>query len=191
MNNKTLKYALFLLVLGIIAGGLLALVNSFTAPVIEGRKRQAVKELLGEYFDYARFDKAPLSLYPEKDSTIKDSTIEAIYFAFDDEEDKVAAAVIFQVSAKGYGGPVVTLVGIKVDGTFDDAVVVEAKNETPGYGSKAIGFDFDVKNKSVDVKAFKTITGATYTSNAVHKGILAAAAHFKTIRNTLGGIKNE
>lgn len=186
MNNKTLKYALFLLVLGIIAGGLLALVNSFTAPVIEGRKRQAVKELLGEYFDYASFSTDKASLYPEKDSTI-----EAIYLAFDDEEDKVAAAVIFQVSAKGYGGPVVTLVGIKADGTFDDAVVVEAKNETPGYGSKAIGFDFDVKNKSVDVKAFKTITGATYTSNAVHKGILAAAAHFKTIRNTLGGIKNE
>lgn len=184
MNNKTLKYALFLLVLGIIAGGLLALVNSFTAPVIEGRKRQAVKELLGEYFDYASFSTDKASLYPEKDSTI-----EAIYFAFDDE-DKVAA-VIYQVSAKGYGGPVVTLVGIKADGTFDDAVVVEAKNETPGYGSKAIGFDFDVKNKSVDVKAFKTITGATSTSNAVHKGILAAAAHFKTIRNTLGGIKNE
>ena len=35
---KTIKYSLLLVILGIVAGGLLAYVNSITAPIIAERK---------------------------------------------------------------------------------------------------------------------------------------------------------
>ncbi|HEY8395274.1 MAG TPA: FMN-binding protein [Bacilli bacterium] len=182
--NKTVKYALFLLVIGIIAGGLLALVNSFTAPIIEERQRQAVMEALGEHFDYPSYSLDKAADYPERNSAI-----ESIYYAFDEEDN--LAAVIYKVSAKGYGGQVVTLVGIKADGTFDNAVVIEANNETQGIGSRVLEHDFGVKDENVNDYSYDTVSGATVSSGAVHTGIDVAAAHFKTIQGSLGGIKNE
>jgi electron transport complex protein RnfG len=157
--------------LGIIAGGLLAVVNSFTAPIIEERQREAVMEALNEHFDYPEyFDRS--DEYP-----VRTSEITAIYFAYD--EGKVArVAVIYQVTTQGYGGAVVSLVGIKADGTFDDVAVVEAKNETPNLGTQIIGHDFGIKNESVNDYSYDTIGGATKSSEAVHFAIDIAAEHF-------------
>lgn len=182
--NKTLKYTLFLLVMGIVAGGLLALVNSFTAPIIEERQRQAVMEALGEHFDYPDFSLDKANEYPERNKNIL-----AIYFAFD-SEGKVAA-VIYQTTAKGYGGQIVSLIGIKADGSFDNVAVVEAGSETKGLGTQVLDFDFGVNNESVNDYSYNTISGATVSSEAVHAGIDVAAAHFKSIQGTLGGITNE
>ncbi|NLH54698.1 MAG: hypothetical protein GX482_04225, partial [Acholeplasmataceae bacterium] len=77
--NKTIRYALFLLVLGIIAGGLLAVVNSFTAPIIEERQREAVMEALNEHFDYPEY-----SLDRSDEYTDLTSEITAIYYAYDE-----------------------------------------------------------------------------------------------------------
>lgn len=183
--NKTIRYALFLLVLGIIAGGLLAVVNSFTAPIIEERQREAVMEALNEHFDYPEYSLDRSHEYPDRTSEIT-----AIYFAFD-EVNVAAVAVIYQVTTQGYGGAVISLVGIKADGTFDDVAVVEAKNETPNLGTQIIGHDFGIKNESVNNYSYDTIGGATKSSEAVHFAIDIAAAHFKTIQDTLGGITNE
>lgn len=168
--NKTIRYALFLLVLGIIAGGLLAVVNSFTAPIIEERQREAVMEALNEHFDYPEYSLDRSHEYPDRTSEIT-----AIYFAFDEEN---VAAVIYQVTTQGYGGAVVSLVGIKADGTFDDVAVVEAKNETPNLGTQIIGHDFGIKNESVNDYSYDTIGGATKSSEAVHFAIDIAAEHF-------------
>jgi electron transport complex protein RnfG len=182
--NKTVKYALFLIILGIIAGGLLAAVNSFTAPIIEERQKQAVINALGEHFDYEDYSLDQAPKYPKRNQNIK-----AIYFGFD--EDGKLAAVIYQISRKGYGGPVVSLVGIKVDGTFDNVAVVEAVNETSGIGTQVLEFDFGVNNESVDSYSYNTISGATVSSEAVVFGIDDAVAHFNTIKGELGGITNE
>ena len=183
--NKTIRYALFLLVLGIIAGGLLAVVNSFTAPIIEERQREAVMEALNEHFDYPEYSLDRSDEYPDRTSEIT-----AIYFAFD-EGNVDPVAVIYQVTTQGYGGAVVSLVGIKADGTFDDVAVVEAKNETPNLGTQIIGHDFGIKNESVNDYSYDTIGGATKSSEAVHFAIDIAADHFKKIQDKLGGITNE
>jgi electron transport complex protein RnfG len=52
---KTIKYSLLLVILGIVAGGLLAYVNSITAPIIAERKDAELKEILEEYFECERF----------------------------------------------------------------------------------------------------------------------------------------
>lgn len=182
--NRTLKYTLFLLIMGIVAGGLLALVNSFTAPIIEERQRQAVMEALGEHFDYQDYSLDKASDYPDRDTAIM-----AIYFAFNSEGE--VAAVIYQTSAKGYGGQIVSLIGIKADGSFDNVAVVEASGETKGLGTQVLDFDFGVNNESVNDYSYNSISGATVSSAAVHIGIDVAAAHFKSIQGTLGGITNE
>lgn len=180
--NRTLKYTLFLLIMGIVAGGLLALVNSFTAPIIEERQRQAVMEVLGEHFDYQDY-----SLYKASDDQDLDPAIMAIYLARNSEGEE--AAVIYQTSAKGYGGQIVSLIGIKLDGSFDNVVVVEASGETKGLGTQVLDFDFGVNNESVNDYSYNSISGATVSSAAVHIGIDVAAEHFK--RHFIGGITNE
>jgi electron transport complex protein RnfG len=172
--NRTLKYTLFLLIMGIVAGGLLALVNSFTAPIIEERQRQAVMEVLGEHFDYQDYSLDIASKYPDRDTAIM-----AIYLARNSESEEEFDAVIYQTSAKGYGGQIVSLIGIKADGSFDNVVVVEASGETKGLGTQVLDFDFGVNNESVNDYSYNSISGATVSSAAVHIGIDVAAAHFK------------
>ena len=52
---KTIKYSLLLVVLGIVAGVLLAYVNSITAPIIAAREENELKEVLEGYFECERF----------------------------------------------------------------------------------------------------------------------------------------
>ena len=117
-----------------------------------------------------------------------DFEITAIYFAFD-EMSRGGGDLPGHHSE--LAGPLVSLVGIKADGTFDDVAVVEAKNETPNLGTQIIGHDFGIKNESVNNYSYDTIGGATKSSEAVHFAIDIAAAHFKKIQDTLGGITNE
>ena len=106
--NKPLKYSIFLTVLGIIAGFLLAFVNSITAPVIEARKKEEVIKALQEHFDYQDFSVSKIANYNDK-------TITDIFFAFDNNK---LAAVIYQTKASGYQSDVVALVSIKADCTI-------------------------------------------------------------------------
>lgn len=178
--NKPLKYSIFLTVLGIIAGFLLAFVNSITAPVIEARKKEEVKKALQEHFDYQDFSVSKIANYNDK-------TITDIFFAFDNNK---LAAVIYQTKASGYQSDVVALVSIKADGTFEKVVMID-EGETSGIGTNVYKHDFKITGEAVTDYSYELMGGATRTSSAVAKGIDAAAKHFKTIKDSLGGITNE
>lgn len=180
--NKPLKYSIFLTVLGIIAGFLLAFVNSITAPVIEARKKEEVKKALQEHFDYPDFSVSQIANYKDIDKTITD-----IFFAFDNNK---LTAVIYQTKASGYQSEVVALVGIKADGTFEKVVMID-EGETSGIGTNVYKHDFKITGEVVTDYSYELLGGATRTSSAVAKGIDAAAKHFKTIKDSLGGITNE
>lgn len=182
MNNKIVKYSVFLIALGIIAGFLLGFVNSFTAPIIESRAKEEAARALREHFQYADYSPSMKEEYPDVSPTIED-----IFYTFN--EDGKLASVIYKTVAKGYASNVRAYVEVKADGTFGKAVMIE-HNDTPSFAAMVEGHDFDITDESVnDYSPIRA--GASYTSDAVIAGIDAAAAHFKTIESKIGGITND
>ena len=180
--NKTLQYSIFLTVLCLVAGLLLTFVNSFTSKIITERKREEVRQALQEYFNYDDYGENIA-----EDFTNLSDYIDEIYYGFD-SEGKVEA-VIYKTVASGYGGPVVSLIAIKADGTFEKLQVIDVSKETPNIGTRAKDHDFKIESKNVTNYSYELRAGVTVTTQAVGYGIDAAAAHFKTIQNTLGGIR--
>ena len=183
MNKKVLKYSLFLLALGLISGFLLGLVNSFTAPVIENRAKEAAAAALREHYEYADYSPSMIEEYPDINPTITD-----IFYTFG--EDGKLTSVIYKTQARGFQSEVLAYVEIKEDGTFGKTVVLEHR-ETAGIGDAIEDHDFGVADSSVNSYKPVICSGATGSSNAVIEGINAAAEHFKTIQSKLGGITNE
>ena len=166
---KTIKYSLLLIILGVIAGVLLAYVNSITAPIIAAREEDELKEVLEGYFECDRFT-------DETTEYALDQGIEKIYFGYVDEK---LTMVIYQTSKKGYGGSIVSLVGITLaDDKIVDIQVATAKDETASIGSKVVGHDFTVSGENIKDYSFEIISGATISSNAVKNGLIAAINHY-------------
>ncbi|MGD9604539.1 MAG: FMN-binding protein [Bacilli bacterium] len=182
--GKPLKYSLILIVLGIIAGFLLAFVNNITSEIINERQQEELKAALEQYFPYEAYSVDQSSNYANLNNKIS-----AIYFGFG-ADDKVSA-VIYKTTSQGYGGDVVSLICIGADGKIINAKMIEASKETPGKGDKLFDHDFTIANESVDSYSTEIVAGSTLTSDAVIVGIDAAVSHFKTIANTLGGITND
>ena len=185
-ENKILKYTLFLLFLGLIAGVLLGSINALTAPIIDQREKEELLAALYEEFDYPDFSLSQKENYENLDSAIED-----IFFAFD--EDGKLAAVIYQTAVPGYEktGFVRTFVEILVDGSFGVAKMI-SHDDTPSFADSIYDHDFEMKDQKVD--NFSPVTTGvtqTFTLAAITKGFNEAAKHFRSIQSTLGGITND
>jgi electron transport complex protein RnfG len=100
---------------------------------------------------------------------------------------------IFREVTIGYGGEVVTLVGITLEGTAEAIFVLNADKETPGLGYKIterawqnqfseISPDrIPLSKAQFDSYGFEAITGATISSVAVTKSIAQAFDRFDLI----------
>ncbi len=174
MNNKIVKYSLFLLALGLIAGTLLGLVNRITAPIIAERAQEAARELLGEHFDYPGFgDKT------EELSEGFGPEITNVYFTYDALTGGNVVSVIYQTKARGYSSDVEAFVEIKVDGTFGKVFMI-AHKDTPSFADPVFTHDFGITGVSINTYT-AVVSGASFTSGAVITGVKAAVKHFKTL----------
>ena len=153
--------------------GALAVVNSYTKPVIEGaaaeRAAAARKEVIpqADGFELLEVDGLP-------------RTITEVYRATND------TGYIFMITSPGYGGDVKLICSIDPDGKIIKTVTL-AQTETKGmatpvfenpHESQYIG-----KNKNLD--GIVGITGATISSNAYKNGIRDAFTAFEIV--TAGG----
>ena len=112
-------------------------------------------------------------------------------------EAKNGAGYVFSGSNKGYGGAVVSMVGISSDGKVVGVKVTEASDETPGLGAKWIAADasgnerraqfvgdipeggsFAVKKDGGKIEA---VAGATITSRAVTHDVNDAIAQYNAV----------
>jgi len=182
-NKKILHYTLFLLGLGLIAGFLLGLVNSFTAPVIEKRAKEEATKALREKYEYADFS---LNVYADFENV--DNAITEIYYAYN--SDGNVAAVIYKTSTVGFNNssPIIAFVEVKINGTFGKIVILQ-QSETTGIGDKILTHDFGITDSSIDNYNPTLIAGATYSSNAVVKALEVTAKHFKANKDKIGGNK--
>ena len=171
MVKSSLKLGLILLVICAVSTGLLAYVNSITAPVINENnikaQIEARKEVLPKASDF---------------NDLGDGVFKGV-----DESGNLAGYTV-NVKTAGYGGDIDMIVGINSDNTVS-GVAILSMSETPGLGAKANdeGFlsQYIAKNKTLELKKdIEAISGATVTSTAVTNGVKKA---LEKVENIGGG----
>ena len=122
------------------------------------------------------------------------------------DQDGTVVGYIFGNTAKGYGGDVKVMTGIKADGTVNAVKVLDATSETPGLGQNTGKADFYDRYSGLSTKkeitvvksgAFKdsnsvnAVTGATISSKAVTKAVNEARERFNEIMENEEASKDE
>ena len=174
--NKVLKMFLNLTVIGVLAGGLLAVIFSVADPLIQANKEKEPKEsifvVLPEAKDYMVMEK-----------TVGKQKL-VLYKGVDANGDAVGVA--FKAEGSGFQGKIVTMVGLGLDYLQLKGIKVLEQLETPGLGNRISEDSFQGQFKGVEVKPrieyiknrkpekpnqIQAITGATISSDAVVKHI--------------------
>ena len=161
---------------------LLAVTNSVTAPKIEKLQIETANKIKAEVLSVA-------TSFSEEKTVDLNGVTYTYYEGYDDS--KTVTGYVFTTSAKGYGGDIVTMVGVKVDGTVL-GVDFLAISETAGLGMNADSDEFKSqfigksgvigvnKNTSTDTE-IQALTGATITSKAVTEAVNIALALFEEV----------
>lgn len=162
----------------IIVSGLLAYVNSITAPVISANDQETFEASMSEVLpNGGSFTEEKLSFTPDESGV----ELSSIYKA--ENGGYVATAVCHE----GYGGDITVMVGIKDDMTVNK-IKIMSLSETAGLGAKSDTPEFmnqynGLKNGISVVKnnggsaadnTISAISGATITSKAVTKAVNCA-----------------
>ncbi|MGA1847058.1 RnfABCDGE type electron transport complex subunit G [Deferribacter abyssi] len=124
MRDNGFKMVFVLTVIGVIAATALAIVNSMTKEKIEYQYRlellKALKVVLPEY------DNSP-------DKDLKVIGGKTVYVA--KKGGKIVGYAVKSISEKGYGGSIVVLIGVDINGKISGIEILKHA-ETPGLGSK-------------------------------------------------------
>jgi len=156
--NKGLVSGLVLLTLGLISGLLLAVVNSFTAPVISENEKLIKYAAIEEFYTLADYDLTEI--------TLTSGPVDTIFVLKDKTTGNVEAAV-YSVKEYGYQSYVKMLIAIDKSNTVAGYKVVE-QGETAGLGTQSVTHDFQMNGVTVpSLDSFDSISGSTITSNAV------------------------
>lgn len=191
MKNAKVKEILIpavsLFVICIVVTALLALTNMVTAPQIEKlaveTEEAAKQEVLADAVSFSGAKELQ-----------KDGTAYTYYEGL--SADGSAIGYVFSTSAKGYGGDIAVMVGVKTDGTVAGVNILSI-SETAGLGMNATNEDFlaqflgksgeigVLKNGSSDTE-IQALTGATITSKAMASAVNQALALYQEV----GGAQN-
>ncbi|MDO5755063.1 MAG: RnfABCDGE type electron transport complex subunit G [Tissierellia bacterium] len=161
---------------------ILSLVNSVTEPVIAQRELEEYNRSLAEVYpdadDFETIGEDEVGLLQEKDEQIED-VVKA------KQGENTIGWVVKANGKGGYGGSVEIVVGVNQDKEIVGYKILKSQ-ETPGIGDKIGEEEFihhiigtSVENEVIAVKQpsaeneIMTISGATYSSNAVLNGINA------------------
>lgn len=173
--NQTFRFALVLLIVGAISGGVLAFSNGLTAPIIAERAKEqsfgAYAELFSEADDFVAIDGAKLD-------EIKANNI-FVQEVFEAKKGGEKIGYTFKTKSGGYGGDIITVTGIALDGTITEIRVIE-QMETPGLGTKIVddkSFQESFVGKSTTDEVM-LISGATVSSEGVLYGVNGALEAF-------------
>ena len=161
---------------------LLAVTNSVTAPKIEQLQIETANKTKAQVLSVAT------SFSEEKTAELNGVTY-TYYEGYDDGKNVVG--YVFSTSAKGYGGDISTMVGVKNDGTVSGVDFLSI-SETAGLGMNADSDDFKSqfvgksgvigvnKNTSTETE-IQALTGATITSKAVTEAVNIALELYEEV----------
>ena len=161
---------------------LLAVTNSVSAPKIEQLRIETENKTKVAVLSEAKEFSDAL--------TITLNGADYTYYEGYDENNKLTGYV-FTTSAKGYGGDIITMVGVKADGVISGMDFLSI-SETAGLGMNADSDDFKGqfvgksgkiglnKNNPAD-NEIQALTGATITSKAVTNAVNTALELFEEV----------
>lgn len=161
---------------------LLAVTNSVTKPQIEKLQIETANKTKAAVLSVAD------SFSDEKTVDLNGTTY--TYFEGYDKDQNVVGYV-FTTSAKGYGGDIVTMVGMNSDGTVSGMDFLSI-SETAGLGMNADSDDFKNQfvgksgeigvNKNAPAEnEIQALTGATITSKAVTEAVNIALELYEEV----------
>lgn len=169
--KETIRYGFILGLICLLSAGLLAVVNSWTAPKILAQNKETEEKTLAEVLPEA-----------EKFEPVVSSTGENIYYKAYDKNNKIIGYA-FKAAGKGYSSVVETMVGMDLGGNVA-AVKILSQNETPGLGSRVAepSWTGQFSGKSVlGLSEVQAITGATISSRAVINSVKEKAEEIKAL----------
>ena len=136
----------------VVISGALVLTYNTTEPIIEAAKA-------------AEADAARIEVLADADKFEKvETTVEGVVDAY---KAVNGAGYVITAEAKGYGGPMQVMVGIKSDGTID-SVKLMSNSETAGLGTKTgePAYTDQYKGKDSTLDGVEAVSGATISSTA-------------------------
>ena len=161
---------LVLLLICVVVSGLLAAVNSVTAPIIEENKAKRAEETRRAVLPGAE-------TFEEVSCDAEALGITGFY------KETAGKGYVVTAAYKGYGGPVTVTVGLDSSGQVI-GLSADVSTETQGVGTKAGKDDFLNRFMGLQGSAEKvdTISNATYSSTAVRNGVDAALKAFQAVK---------
>lgn len=176
MIKQVLKPVLILLALCLVIAAAVSVTNYYTADKVAAQAEAKITENIA-------------LLLPGTASTAETECDAFLYFDCTDANG-TALGRAYLIDAKGYGGPISLMVGIKSDGIVS-GISILASSETPGLGKKAEDKAFYGQFSNKDVDSFtvikgaantedqiSAISGATISSRAITNAVNTVLAHF-------------
>lgn len=177
--RNSLKLVLVLAVISGVAGGMMALVDSFTAPKIAAYQAFAEENAYKQALPIAESFKEEAELVSQVMANAELNLIQTVRTGYQDDQQ---VGWVCKVVSPGYSSDITMLVGIGKDGKLGEVLVL-AQQETPGLGTKVTDTEFiaqsAIKNAtsttelkvSKDGGSVQAIAGATISSRAALRGI--------------------
>ncbi len=176
MNSKSnvwqdlLKPIVVLLCISLAAAVLLGFVNSKTDPIIKENARIKAEQTRLAVLPGAKG-------FAEIEGNFAVLDIDSAY------KETSGLGYVLTSSHKGYGGDVVVTVGLDPSGKIV-GISANVKTETQGVGSKTGEAKYldQYLGQSGNTASVDTLTGATYSSNAIRNSVNAILAAFEQIK---------
>lgn len=190
--RKLIKEALLLCLITLTAGVLLASVHEITLKPIQKQEAMTQQNACKEVFkDADSFKEIETNVQKavEQDGFTAEE-IETVFTASDDQGTPLG--YVFKINeAKGYGGTISFMMGVRLDGTLNGISILSI-SETAGLGMNADSDSFKkqfenkkaetirfTKNKATAEDEIDAISGATITTTAMTDGVNAGLCAYR------------
>ncbi len=196
--KETIKNALILFMITLVAGALLGVVYEMTkepiraqAEIAEQRAYEAVFEG-ADFADYTGYDAAGAAELLASDSSFSHVSIDGVKLASINGE---CVGYVILLTSMGYGDKITWTMGLTDDGRVNGISLISI-NETPGLGMNAQKVivpqladieipedgNFEViKTTDQETDTIDAISGATVTSTAITNGINAGILYYNEV----------
>ncbi len=192
-NSKSLtdiiRIAGILLLITALTAALLAVINSFTAPVIDANAKAAKQEAILELFPEATDTRAASEADPDRFAStvnrVKTSDPDLKKVKFNEVYEVLSGnsciGYVADVSSMGFEDYISMMVGVTPDGKISGIRILEI-SDTPGIGQKVKDDSYlaSFAEAGYPVRFGENadaISGATYSSRGVRNGVNAALSY--------------
>lgn len=176
MSTKTLiKSIVVLAVICLVISAALAVVNSFTAPVIEEARVQRETASRQAVLPQAA------SFEPLQSDRLPDS-ITGAYKGVDSQGNTVG--YVFTAGNKGFDGTIVVMAAIGTDGKLVQVATIDVTSETKTLGGQTANESYTSQyaGKDASLDGVDAISGATITSNAYERCVQDCFAAYDAVK---------